>query len=423
MTTEQGQRRLLMVGCGWLGRPFVRSAHRRGLQVSVLDTEAVLAWDPDGAELAPGDTRRLVAATDDEAWIGAAAEALREDGPAAGVIPFTEPHVRVAALLAEELGLPSPGLRAAWTSRNKYLQRELFARTGLPQPAFRLARDEMVARRWAAGRYPVVVKPLSGSGSEDVQVAWSARELGGWCERHDPGTAFLVEEYLAGPEYSAEAIVSDGAVVFTNITKKTTTPPPFCVELEHRVPAGCDPAVTGAVGDLVAGAVGALGMGSGIVHLEFRLEPSGPHIMEMAVRMPGDLIMEVIGYATGVDLFDAVVAAACGEPPDVTPRWERAACVWYPVVPPGTVTAIDGIASVGQAEGVRCVDLDVAVGDRVRPLRSSADRAGAVIVDAPDVAELDTRLDWVRHLLHIVTQPDGSVPDGAVIAPEKVTAV
>jgi biotin carboxylase len=184
------------------------------------------------------------------------------------------------------------------------------------------------------------------------------------------------------------------------------------------VPSGCGPEVTRAVGDLVAGVAGALGMGAGILHLEFRLEPSGPHIMEVAVRMPGDLIMEVIGYATGVNLFDAVVATACGEPPEVTPRWERAACVWYPVVPPGTVTAIEGITSVGQADGIRCVDLDVAVGDRVRPLRSSADRAGAVIVDAPDVAGLDTRLDWVRTRLRIVTESDG-----AVTTQERVTAI
>ena len=120
-----------MVGCGWLGRPYLRRAHERGLQVSVLDSASVLAWDPDGSELGPGDIRRLVENSDDEAWIAAAAAALREDGPVIGVIPFSEPHVRPAALLAEELGLPGPGLRAAWTSRNKYLQRELFARQGL----------------------------------------------------------------------------------------------------------------------------------------------------------------------------------------------------------------------------------------------------------------------------------------------------
>jgi biotin carboxylase len=389
-----------MVGCGWLGRPYVRRAHERGLTVSVLDSPAILAWDPDGAELGPGDTRRIVAGSDEEAWVAAAATALREDGPVTAVIPFTEPHVRVAALLAEELGLPGPGLRAAWTSRNKYLQRELFARSGLPQPAFCLARDVLDAGRWAAGRYPVVVKPLAESGSTGVRVVSSAGELAASCADRD---SFLVEQYLAGPEYSVEAIVSRGTVVFSSITRKTTTPPPFCVELEHRVPAGCGAAATAQVTDLLCRVVGALGMGSGIVHLEFRLEPAGPHIMEVAVRMPGDLIMEVVQYATGVDLFDATIAVACGERPVPRTAGQRAACVWYPVVPAGVVTAIDGVERTSQLDGVRCVDLDVTVGDVVKPLRSSAERVGAVVVEASDTASLDDRLRRVRRELRVRT--------------------
>ena len=97
--------------------------------------------------------------------------------------------------------------------------------------------------------------------------------------------------------------------------------------------------------------VGALGIGSGIVHLEFRLESTGPNIMEVAVRTPGDMIMEIVQYATGVDLFDATIAVACGEQPEVRATVEHAACVWYPVVTPGVVTGVDGLAEVSQLAG------------------------------------------------------------------------
>lgn len=421
MTKEPGgpaKRRLLMVGCGWLGQPYLQRAHDRGLQVSVLESEAVLAWDPDGSGLGPGDTRRLVATTDDEAWIAAAADALREDGPLIGVIPFSEPHVRAAALLAEELGLPGPGLRAAWTSRNKYLQRELFARCGLAQPAYHLARDMTGARRWAAGRYPVVLKPLSEAGSTGVRVASGSRELAAWCAERDPGTAFLVEQYLSGQEYSVEAIVGAGAVAFSSITRKTTTSPPFCVEIEHRVPAGCDASAGERVGELLRRVVGALGIGSGIVHLEFRLESTGPNIMEVAVRTPGDMIMEIVQYATGVDLFDATIAVACGEQPEVRATVQHAACAWYPVVTPGVVTGVDGFAEVSQLEGVRYVYCEVTPGDRVHPCRSSEERVSAALIEASDLATLDARLGRVQRELRISTRADNDA-----IAGERAVAV
>ena len=407
-----------MVGCGWLGRPYLRRAHERGLQVSVLDSASVLAWDPEGSELGPGDTRRLVENSDDEAWIAAAAAALREDGPVVGVIPFSEPHVRPAALLAEELGLPGPGLRAAWTSRNKYLQRELFGRQGLAQPAFHLARDVSDARRWAAGRYPVVVKPLSEAGSSGVRVVPGARELAAWCAERHSGPAFLVEQYLSGQEYSVEAIIAAGAVVFSSITQKTTTPPPYCVEIEHRVPAGCAATARERVSELLGRVVSAMGIICGIVHLEFRLEPTGPHIMEVAVRTPGDLIMEVVQYATGVDLFDAAIAVACGEQPEVQTTIRHAACVWYPVVAPGVVTGVEGVAGVGQLDGVQLMYCDVTVGDLVHPFQSSEERVAAVLVEASDNASLDARLSRVQRQLRISTSRNSQL-----IAGERAVAV
>lgn len=421
MTNSTGGRangRLLMVGCGFLGQPYLRRAHERGLRVSVLDSEAVLAWDPDGSALGADDTRRLVANTDDEAWIAAAADVLREDGPVTAVLPFSEPHVRAAALLAEELGLPGPGLRAAWTSRNKYLQRELFARHRLAQPGYCLARDVTGARLWAADRYPVVLKPLSESGSTGVRVVSGPHELTAWCAGHDDRAPFLVEQYLSGQEYSVEAVIDTGVIAFSSITRKTTTPPPFCVEIEHRVPAGCDATTSKRISDLLRHVVKALRMGSGIMHLEFRLESAVPHIMEVAVRTPGDLIMDIVHYATGVDLFDATVAVACGERPEIGTTAQRAACVWYPVVAPGLVTSVEGIDEAGQLQGVRYAYCDVTVGDRVHPFRSSEERVSAAVLEANDLTSLDARLARVQRQVRISTSGDS-----AEITGERTVAV
>lgn len=396
--------RLLMVGCGWMGRPYLKRAHARGMQVAVLDSAAAFGWPETRAALGEQDQTYVADGTDEEAWIVAASAALR-DGPVDGVLAFSEQHVLAAALLADELGLPGPGLRAARTSRNKLIQRETFARHGLAQPEYLPARTADAAIEWAKDRYPVVLKPLSSTGSHGVRIVTDETEVADWVREREDSGVFLVERYLPGPEYSVEAVIERGTVVFRIVTDKTTTPAPYCVELEHQSPADLGGSERTSIEELLDGVVSALAIGSGIVHLELRLEADGPHIMEVAVRTPGDYIMDVVEAATGVDLYDAVIAVACGQPPPVEPTVDGVACVWFPTAEPGVITAIEGTERVAQLEGVVNIEIDVEPGGRVEPLRSSMERLGMVILGATDRGELGKRLDAVRAELLIAVQP------------------
>jgi carbamoyl-phosphate synthase large subunit len=59
--------------------------------------------------------------------------------------------------------------------------------------------DALDPRSWD---YPVILKPRSGSGSRDISVVASARELAG-LERSEE---FIVQEYLPGEEYSIDVL-------------------------------------------------------------------------------------------------------------------------------------------------------------------------------------------------------------------------
>lgn len=396
--------KLLMVGCGWMGRPYLGRAHARGLDVMVLDTAAALSWDETKAALGPGDRGYPVTATDDEGWLAAASAALSDD-TVVGVLGFSEPHVVAAAILADELRLPGPGVRAAVVSRNKLMQRETFGRAGLAQPAFAHARSTEEAETFAEGRYPVVLKPLSSMGSIGVQLASDKETLRAWAGEHSSPDGFLVEEFMEGPEFSVEALVVDGERVFESVTAKTTTTAPYRVELAHHVPAEVSVEEREAVSELLGGVLDAIGMGTGLVHFEVILRPSGPHIVEIATRTPGDYLLDVIEAATDVDLYDAAIAAACGIPLDlpqgVGARPPRSASVWFPTPPAGTVGAVEGVDQVAKLPGVVKIEIDVAAGDEVHQLRSSMDRVGMVVYQAADRQGLDAVLGQVRDELHI----------------------
>ena len=196
-------------------------------------------------------------------------------------------------------------------------------------------------------------------------------------------------------------MTDQGSVVFSSVTAKTTGPPPFFVETEHRIPAEQD------TDELLRGVVQALGMGSGILHLEYRDGPEGPRIMEVAVRTPGDYILDGVEAALDVDLYDAVVAVACGERPHRIQPSHGTAAVWFPTPEPGEVAEVVGADRVASHEGVVKVEIDVEPGNTVNPLRSSMDRVGVVIVRADTPDELEARLKVVREELVFRTIPSG----------------
>ena len=58
--------------------------------------------------------------------------------------------ILAAALVADRLGLPGPGLAAAVVSRNKALQRGVFAAAGVAQPEYVVTDDLTTVADWAA---------------------------------------------------------------------------------------------------------------------------------------------------------------------------------------------------------------------------------------------------------------------------------
>lgn len=398
---------LLLIGVGRMGRPYVDAAHRLGLRVRAVEAASridAVSGDVHAACPCRGEL--------DELWAEAAWAAAPEPAPPDGIVAFSEPQVIGAALLQDALGLPGPGLHAAVLSRNKALQRGRFAACGVRQPSYVVTDDLLAVESWAAARFPVVVKPLGMFGSEGVELVADADAYRG-CGRRRARERLLVETAIDGPEYSWEALVVDGSVRFANLTAKETTGPPRFVEILHRTAVSLDDRVAGQVDELTSAVLGGLRMRTGLVHLEFRLAAEGPTLMEVAVRMPGDYLMNVLGLTHGVDWFELAVRAAMGlELPDAPASPVRYAASYLPVSPPGVITEIAGLEEVKAHPCVVQAGAKFAVGDEVAPLRSSAQRVGHVLLAAGSPSELEDALREVRETFVVRTAP---VPAAAAV--------
>jgi biotin carboxylase len=394
-------RELMLVGVGRMGRPYVEAAHRLGLRVRAVEAASridAVSGDVHAAYPCRGEL--------DELWAEAACAAAL-DGEPDGIVAFSEPQVMAAALLQDTLGLPGPGLHAAVLSRNKALQRGRFAACGIRQPEY-VVTDDLAAL--PVERFPVVVKPLGMFGSEGVELVADAdayREVA----RRRTRERLLVEAAIDGPEYSWEALVVDGVVRFENLTAKETTGPPRFVEVLHRTAVRLDDAAARQVDELTGAVLCGLRMRTGLVHLEFRVADAGPTLIEVAVRMPGDYLMNLLNLTHGVDWFELAVRAAMGlDLPEAPAAPVRYAASYLPVSPPGIVTEIAGLEEVRAHPCVVQAGVKLGVGDEVAPLRSSAQRVGHVLLAAGSSSELERAVREVRDTFVVRTAPGRAQP-------------
>jgi biotin carboxylase len=396
---------LLLIGVGITGRPYLDAARRLGLRVHAVEAPsraAALDGAVEHLTLTRGET--------DECWVEAAMGAAAARPPD-GVVAFSEPQAMAAALVAAGLSLPGPSLRATVLSRNKALQRGCFGAAGVRQPDYLIAPSLADAAGWARARFPVVIKPLSSSGSLGIELVPDESGYADAAERR-AGQTLLVEQAVGGPEYSWEALVQDGKIWTTNLTAKQTSGPPYFIETGHRMGVPVDDTIVTAAHELGTSVLSALGMSSGIAHLEFRLAEAGPTLMEVAVRTPGDCLLDLLSLVYGVDWFEMVVRLGMGlplpEPPDGP---LGCAAAYLPLTEPGLITAIDGLAAVRSHPAVVRADVLAEVGDEVPIMRSSADRRMVVLLSAADPAALDDGLSFARRTLRIRTRPNS--PDAA----------
>lgn len=389
------------------GRLFARQAARLGLRPVLLTADPVRYRyvAEDAVDFVRIDTSAQEA-------VDEAACALARDASIAGVTSSSEYFIETAAECARWLGLPGPAPDAVRACRHKGTQRQTLAAAGVSGPAFVLARTAAEVRD-AGLRYPVVVKPCRSSGSLGVLLCADEAEATAHAagllratrnERSQrvPGE-ILVEEFMTGPEYSVE--VFTGRAVAT--VDKHTGQLPWFVETGHdtpsQLPADCAQLLMQAAEDAVA----ALRLGWGAIHVELRLGPSGPRIVEVNPRLAGGMIPDLVRRAYGIDLIDAQVREACGlSPAPATPVRLAASIRFLTAESRGTVR--DASAAVAAALGVDGV-ADAAVyradGEDVAPATDFRGRIGHVIAVASHGEEAATTADRGLRELRSAVRP------------------
>lgn len=325
-----------------------------------------------------------------------------EQEPFAAILSLTETGLVLAARLANEVGAVGNPPSVGTTLRDKVAMRALLADDG--RFAVRSwtvnSRADLEAAVDKAGS-PLIVKPVSGSGSDGVLRLASSDHLPKVWERMAAtgDGPWIVEEFLDGPEFSVEGFTVEGTHHVVAVTEKQTDAETF-VELAHVIPARITDADRALMVDYVREFLTLVGFQTGPSHTEVKLTNGGPRIIESHDRIGGDKIRDLVRMSTGIDLLEQTVNTALGGAPDLRPSRSSAAAVRFIVTSAGKVTGITVPPTTADAEIV----VTVAVGDRVPPVLTSASRAGRVVVTAANADEAAARAERVARAVRITVE-------------------
>ena len=393
---------LLVIGGGRAAD--LRSAKAADLHVTYVQKKgrvepAHLAWSDQTLVLDYQDLSLLVPL----------ARALHRHAPFGYVMSMAESGLLPAARVNDALHLHGTAYRTARLLMDKWAMRQQLNRLGLSVVRAALGfRKRHIERFGVECGFPIVMKPVDASGSSNVLLVRSMEDVPrAWDRAVEAGMSrFLLEEHLAGPEISVESLSFGRHHVVIAITGKQTLP--NFVECGHVVPADLDEATVAEVTALVARFLDAVELRDGPAHTEIKLTSRGPRIVESHNRVGGDEIGRMVLEACGVDMVASTLAWVFGRVDAVpaAPAAHKAVAIRFFTPAPGRVRRIHGVDEVRANPAVLEVHLDVEPGGRIGEVRSSSERPGYLIAQAPTPRAALDLCQQLANQVQIVTTPE-----------------
>ena len=206
---------------------------------------------------------------------------------------------------------------------------------------------------------------------------------------------YLVEEFITGDDFGAQAFVYDGEVLFVLPHGNYQFHGDTGVPAGHYVPYPLQPEELEDMEKQVTGAIRAMGLDHCAVNADLILRGGKTYVVELTGRGGATGLSELDSVYLGVDMYEQILRSALGERPDFPADGKgKAACACKLLQSPatGTLTLLKNENSDSDP-GIVEIVLDHHAGDKVRAFRVGPDRIGHVITKGCTLAQAEQALE------------------------------
>ncbi len=320
----------------------------------------------------------------------------------------------LAAAAGGALGLTHNSAEAARATRDKLLFRRLLRDSGLNSPQFcEVTADKDGLECAASIGFPCVVKPRSLNGSRGVIRADNAEQLKTAVARAarlvrrvegtlpDSALSLLVERYIPGVEIALEGILAHGRLqILALFDKPDPLEGPFFEESIYVTPSRLPDDLQKQIAEQTAAAAARIGLITGPVHAELRLNEEGPWILEVAGRSIGGLCSQILQFGTDASLEEIILRQACGlDYENLLHLANARGVMMIPIPGAGLLREVKGLHEALQIPFIEGIEITAPLDNPLTPLPEGDGYLGFIFAKGPAAADVEGALRAAhRHL-------------------------
>jgi biotin carboxylase len=327
--------------------------------------------------------------------IWAARELSARHGPIHRLFGAYEQLQEPLAEARAALDVPGMSVEAATNFRDKARMKTVMRSHGVPCARHRLAPSIDDAMDFAGmSGFPIVAKPPAGAGAQQTYRVENMDQLRRALKGQPPTetTPVLLEEFIIGEEHSLETISIDGTAIWHSLTHYRPTPLQavenpwiqWCLVLPREVDHPRYDDIKAAARTAIA----ALGMRTGLSHMEWFRRPDGTvAISEVGARPPGAQITTLASRAHAFDFLQAWMRLMVFGTFDIPQRQFAAGAAFLRGQGRGRVTGVHGWDKIQRELGEMITDVKLpAMGATPS---TSYEGEGYIIVKHPETAQVE----------------------------------
>ena len=326
------------------------------------------------------------------------------------ILALGDRPTETAAYAAELLNLKSNSVEAVRKCRNKLLQRQTLRSVGLRVPDFASfnLNDETGAVLPKIG-FPCVIKPVSLSASQgvirannDLEFRQAVTRIHGLLQSpeilafRDPlHGQLLAERYVPGKEVAVEGLITDGRLrILAIFDKPGPLEGPYFEETIYVTPSRLTKDQHEELQEYAQSCVNALGLVTGPLHAEFRINETGAWALELAPRPIGGLCSRALRFGPRrISLEELLIRHALGLPGAEMEREPDASGVMMiPVPRSGILARVEGLEEAEKTSGIHEIQITARLRDYIAAWPEGASYLGFIFARASSPKEVETSL-------------------------------